>query len=334
MSRIYIIAEAGVNHDGSIEKAKLLIDQASEAGVDAIKFQTFSVEKLICPNIEKADYQKSTTNPSESQDDMLRKLQISEDDHFALRDYCKEKSIEFLSSAFDLDSLDFLNSLDMPVFKIPSGEITNLPYLIKVASFGKKVILSTGMSTIPEIEEALVALTSNGLTKDKITLLHCTTQYPTPPSDVNLKAINTIKDTFDIAVGYSDHTLGIEVSLAAVSLGAEIIEKHFTYDKKASGPDHQASLDKSELSALVKGIRKIEESLGDGSKKPTSIEKKNMIAARKSIVASKTIEEGETFSEANLTVKRPFTGISPMKWKTVIGTKAKRKFLENECIEL
>ena len=329
---VFIIAEAGVNHNGDINLAKKLIDVAKEAGADAIKFQTFISEKVVSRYAPKAEYQNKNTSSKESQLDMVKKLELSFDEFRELNKYCKAKEIEFLSTAFDSSSIDFLNSLDMKRWKIPSGEITNLPYLIKIAKLHKPVILSTGMSTMEDIQAALSILRENGA--GEITVLHCTTEYPAPFEDVNLNAMNTIKKDFNIPVGYSDHTKGIEVPIAAVALGATIIEKHFTLDRNMEGPDHKASLEPHELKAMISAIRNVEASLGSGVKKPAPSEQKNMAIARKSIVANCKIKKGEVFTEDNITVKRPGDGISPMKWFEVIGQVAIRDFEEDELIEL
>ena len=329
---VFVIAEAGVNHNGSLELAKKLVDAAKEAGADCVKFQTFISKNIVSKNAVKAEYQKQQTQAEESQHDMLKKLELSFDEFLELNEYCKSKDIEFMSTAFDFDSIDFLNSLKMDTWKIPSGDITNLPYLMKIAKLNKPVILSTGMSTMEDIRCAIQALKENGARE--LTVLHCTTEYPTPFNDVNLKAMNTIKDEFDVKVGYSDHTKGIEVPIAAVALGATVIEKHFTLDRNMEGPDHKASLEPDELKAMVDSIRNIELALGDGMKQPAESEKKNMAVARKSIIASKDIKAGEIFTEANLTVKRPGDGISPMRWFDVIGKVAPRDFEEDELIEL
>jgi N,N'-diacetyllegionaminate synthase len=329
---VFIIAEAGVNHNGNLNLAKELIDVAKEAGADAIKFQTFISEKVVSRYAPKAEYQNIYTSSKESQLDMVKKLELSFDQFRELDKYCKAKEIEFLSTAFDSISIDFLNSLDMKRWKIPSGEITNLPYLIKIAKLHKPVFLSTGMSTMEDIKAALSILKENGA--GDITVLHCTTEYPTPFKDVNLNAMNTIMKMFNIPVGYSDHTKGIEVSIAAVALGATIIEKHFTLDRNMEGPDHKASLEPHELKAMISAIRNVEASLGSGVKKPAPSEQKNMTIARKSIVANCKIKKGEVFTENNITVKRPGNGISPMKWFEVIGQVAIRNFEEDELIEL
>jgi len=323
---VFIIAEAGVNHNGSIELAYKLIDVAVESGANAVKFQTFKAENFVLKGAEKAEYQKFSDNSIESQFDMLKKLELDMDDHKNLIEYCKKKGITFLSSPFDIESINLLTELNIKVYKIPSGEITNLPYLRHIGSFNKEVILSTGMSNLKEIGEALKVLINAGTPKDKITVLHANTMYPTPMKDVNLMAMQTIRDVFDVSVGYSDHTLGIEVDLAAVALGASIIEKHFTLDKKMDGPDHVASLDASELKSMVSSIRNIELALGSKEKNLTDSEKPNIDVARKSIVAKIKIKKGEVFSSENLTTKRPGSGISPMKWDSIIGEVAKRDY--------
>ncbi|WP_072524749.1 N-acetylneuraminate synthase [Clostridium sp. Marseille-P3244] len=328
---VYIIAEAGVNHNGSFELACKLVDAAKTAGVDCIKFQTFKSKNLVSRNAQKADYQKKTTGEG-SQIDMLKKIELSFDEFLALREYCNEVGICFLSTPFDFESIDFLNSIDMPFWKIPSGEITNYPYLVALARTGKPVVMSTGMCDIKEIRAAINVLNANG-TKE-IKLLHCNTEYPTPFEDVNLRAMQTMRETFNLEVGYSDHTKGMEVPVAAVALGATIIEKHFTLDKNMEGPDHKASLEPNELAAMVSSIRNIEQALGSGDKTPSPSEKKNIPIARKSIVAKKYIKAGEELSEDNITVKRPGCGISPMRWLDVLGTKAIRDFEEDELIEL
>lgn len=329
---VYIIAEAGVNHNGDIVLAKKLVDTAVFSGVDCIKFQTFISSNIVSKNAEKAEYQKNETGNLESQQDMLKKLELTFDEFIELRDYCDSKGIDFLSTAFDFESIDFLHSIGMDKWKIPSGEITNLPYLIKVAKLNQPVILSTGMSNIDEIKSAVKVLKENGVTD--ITLLHCTTEYPTPFEDVNLKAMLTMADELGLPFGYSDHTKGIEIPIAATALGAMIIEKHFTLDRNMEGPDHKASLEPNELKSMVEAIRNIEKALGDGVKKPAKSELKNMKIARKSIVAKCKIRVGEILTEENMTVKRPGNGISPMKWFDLIGTKAKRNFEEDELIEL
>lgn len=328
---VYIIAEAGVNHNGSFALACKLVDAAKEAGADCIKFQTFKSENLVSHSAKKAEYQKKTTGDS-SQQDMLKKLELSFDEFIQLKSYCEKVGICFLSTPFDFDSIDFLNSIDMPFWKIPSGEVTNLPYLLALAKTGKPVVMSTGMCTLQEIRAAINVLQANGTTGIK--LLHCNTEYPTPFEDVNLKAVQTMRDKFQMEVGYSDHTKGIEVPIAAVALGATIIEKHFTLDRNMEGPDHKASLEPQELAEMVCCIRNIEKALGTGDKAPSPSEKKNIAVARKSIVAKSKIKAGDTLTEDNVTVKRPGTGISPMKWFEVLGTKAVKDFDEDELILL
>lgn len=335
MPEVFIIAEAGVNHNGQLDLAKKLIDLASEAGADAIKFQTFKAEKVISKYAPKAEYQKQTTDDSVSQLEMVKKLELDEQAHYELINYCQTRQIQFLSSSFDQESTELLHKLELEVFKIPSGEITNLPYLRQIGSFNKELILSTGMATLDEVGAALKILEQAGTAAHRITVLHCTTEYPTPMQDVNLKAMQTLAKTFSgIRVGYSDHTPGIEVSVAAVAMGATVIEKHFTLDKTMAGPDHKASLSPQELIALVRAIRNIEKALGDGIKTPSPSEQKNIPIARRSIVASKAIKQGELFTETNLMVKRPGTGISPMQWDEVLGKTAPRDFQEDELIAL
>ena len=329
---VFIIAEAGVNHNGSIELAKKLIDVAVDARVDAVKFQTFKTENLVSKNAQKAEYQKETTDAKESQFEMIKKLELDVDTHYELISYCNSKNIMFLSTPFDLDSIDLLDKLELPIFKIPSGEITNLPYLRKIGALKKQVILSTGMADIGEIEDALDVLIEAGTSKENITVLHANTMYPTSYQDVNLRAMVTIGNTFDIAFGYSDHTLGIEVPIASVAMGATVIEKHFTLDNSMEGPDHKASLEPSELKAMVKAIRNIEIALGSKVKKPSKSEIPNIQIARKSIVASCNIKKGEKFSEENLAVKRPSGGISPMRWDEVIGTVATKDYEKDDLI--
>ena len=331
---VFIIAEAGVNHDGSIDNAYRLIDVAVEAGADAIKFQTFKAESLVSKNVDKANYQKQTTNESESQFEMIKRLELSVDAHKKLIKYCNEKNIIFLSSPFDHESIDLLNELQLQIFKIPSGEITNLPYLRHIGSLNKKVLLSTGMSNLQEVGDALTILINAGTKKEDITVLHANTMYPTPMEDVNLNAMLTIQRKFGVDVGYSDHTLGLEVDIAAVAIGASVIEKHFTLDKAMDGPDHKASLEPDELKAMVSAIRNIEKALGGYEKKPSPSESINIDVARKSIVANQIIKKGELLSKKNITIKRPGAGINPMKWDVVIDTIAIRDFLENENIEV
>ncbi len=329
-----IIAEAGVNHNGDMRLARQLIDIAADAGVDIVKFQTFSADRLVSINAEKAKYQIDSTGAEESQYEMIKRLELTPDMHNALIAHCKLKGVQFFSTAFDSRSVDLLLDLGINFFKIPSGEITNLPYLRHIGAYGKEVILSTGMSTLDEVEAALKVLESAGTSHDSITVLHCNTEYPTPMSDVNLNAMMTIRDKLGVKVGYSDHTLGIEVSVAAVALGATVIEKHFTLDRCLPGPDHKASLEPRELKNMVKAIRNIEQAMGDGIKKPSNSEIKNIPIARKSLVASKLICAGELFSTDNIIVKRPGTGISPMHWDKVLGQPAIRDFSEDELIEL
>lgn len=336
MKPVIIIAEAGVNHNGNIENACRLIDVAADAGVDYVKFQTFKSENLVAKSTQKAEYQiQNTGNKEESQYQMLKKLELSEKQHEQLITYCEEKNIKFFSTAFDLDSLNYLHTIGMDMVKIPSGEITNLPYLRKAASLFRKVILSTGMSTIDEIRDALNVFLSVGIDKSNITILHCNTEYPTPMKDVNLKAMLQMQKIFGTKVGYSDHTLGIEVPIAAVAIGASMIEKHFTLDKTMTGPDHKASLEPDELKAMVSSIRNIEKAAsGSGIKEVSPSERKNMFVARKSIVAKKSIKKGELFSEENITVKRPGTGISPMQWDNIIGMSAVSDFEKDELIRI
>ncbi len=333
---VMIIAEAGVNHNGSMENAFRLVDAAADAGVDYIKFQTFKTEKLVSGSAKKADYQiQNTRNSEETQLQMLKKLELSQEQHAQLIAYCRKKNIQFFSTAFDLDSLEYLHEVGLKMVKIPSGEITNLPYLRKAARLFKQVILSTGMTTISEIKDSISVFTEAGIPKENITILHCNTEYPTPMDDVNLKAMLHIQEVFGTEVGYSDHTLGIEVPIAAVALGASIVEKHFTLDKKMNGPDHSASLEPDELKAMVTAIRNLEKALsGSGIKEVSPSEQKNMAIARKSIVATKEIHKGELFSEDNIGVKRPGTGISPMKWDEVIGKVSQQDFSEDELITI
>lgn len=329
---VFIIAEAGVNHNGDITLAKQLIDVASKAGADAVKFQTFKAERLVCKNTQKAEYQKAAGDADESQLEMIKKLELDRDTHIALETYCRQKGLIFLSTPFDLESIDLLEELGLGIYKIPSGEITNLPYLKKIGSLNKRVILSTGMADLGEIEDALDILVASGTARENITVLHANTQYPTPMEDVNLKAMVTIGHTFMVSYGYSDHTLGIEVPIAAVALGASVIEKHFTLDKMMEGPDHRSSLEPSELISMVKAIRHIEMALGEGVKRPTPSELPNKEVVRKSIVASQPIKKGETLTEGNLTVKRPGSGISPMLWDEVIGSVAVKDYEADELI--
>lgn len=334
MKHTVIIAEAGVNHNGSLEMAMRMVDAAKECGVDYIKFQTGIPEKLISCFAEMAEYQKTNVGKVESQLDMVRKISLRIDEFRPLKEYCDKVGVKFCSTPFDLTSVDVLADLGMDFMKIPSGEITNLPYLRKIAGLGMPVIMSTGMSRIGEIEDAMAVLTGNGLSKDKITLLHCNTEYPTPFEDVNLKAMNTLKECFGVKVGYSDHTKGIEVPVAAVAMGAEVIEKHFTLDRTLPGPDHVASLEPQELKAMVSAIRNIEKAVGTGFKSVSMSEEKNIKIARKSIVAARDIKCGEVFTEENLTVKRPGNGISPMRWDEVLGRKAERDFVYDEPVQI
>jgi len=328
---VYIIAEAGVNHNGNFDLACKMVNAAKKAGVDCIKFQTFKSSNLVTHNAKKADYQKKTTGNT-SQEEMLKKLELSYDEFISLKKHCDKTGICFLSTPFDFESIDFLNSIEMPFWKIPSGEITNYPYLVALAKTEKPIVMSTGMCRLDEIAAAIKVLRENG-TKD-IKLLHCNTEYPTPFEDVNLRAMQTMHNTFGLEVGYSDHTPGIEVSIAAVAMGATIIEKHFTLDRNMEGPDHKASLEPDELEAMVRAIRNEEVALGTGTKEPSQSEEKNIVIARKSIIAARHIKKGEMLTEDNLTVKRPGSGVSPMKWIEVIGTKAVRDFEEDELIEL
>ena len=332
--RTLIIAEAGVNHNGDPEMARKLVDAAAATGADLVKFQTFRADRLVTAKAAKAAYQLATTAADESQHEMIRKLELSEAMHDELLKRCSQSGIEFFSSAFDLESLDYLMSLGMQRIKVPSGEITNLPYLRRVGGFGKAVILSTGMSTMNEIDDALTVLEKSGTVRDKITVLHCNTEYPVPMVEVNLRAMQTIRDHFGVAVGFSDHTEGIEIALAAVALGACVIEKHFTLDRNLPGPDHRASTEPAEFRRMVSAIRNIEVALGNSKKEPGISEQRNIPIARKSLAAARPISRGEIFSAANLTAKRPGNGISPMRWDEVIGQAAQRDFAADELIEL
>lgn len=324
---VYIIAEAGINHNGSLDLALRLVDAACQAGADAVKFQTFTTDSIVTRNAQKATYQKSNSGVFESQYEMLKKLELSHSAHLRLVDYCRVKGIEFLSTPFDLQSIEFLSSLDLPLLKIPSGEITNLPYLRAVNAIGKPVILSTGMSTMKEIEEAVDVLSDC-----EVALLHCTTEYPCPYNAVNLRAMVSLKEHFRCEVGYSDHTSGIDIAIAAVAMGAKVIEKHFTVDRNLPGPDHKASLEPDELKRMVMAIRNVEKALGDGVKKPALAEVKNIAIARKSIVAKTKINKGDVFTKDNLTVKRPGTGRSPMEWDCIIGSVAEKNYEEDDLI--
>ena len=330
--KVFIIAEAGVNHNGSMKLAKKLIDVAVESGADAVKFQTFKAENLVSKNTEKAEYQKKTTTASESQFDMIKKLELDIETHKELITYCLEKEIMFLSTPFDHDSINLLGDLGLEIFKIPSGEITNLPYLRHIGSLKKQVILSTGMSTLQEVEDALNILISTGTLRADITVLHANTMYPTPMDDVNLNAMLTIQKKFDVAYGYSDHTLGIEVDIAAVAMGATVIEKHFTLDKAMDGPDHKASLEPKELKSMVSAIRNIEKAIGSFEKKPSPSESVNIDIVRKSIVANQIISKGDVLTDKNITVKRPGNGISPMQWDDVIDTVAVKDYQLDDLI--
>jgi N,N'-diacetyllegionaminate synthase len=331
---ILIIAEAGVNHNGDMALAKKLIDLAADAGADLVKFQTFNADRLVTQQAKKADYQIVTTRSTETQHQMLSRLELSASMHHELIAHCTERNIGFFSTGFDIESVKFLMSLGINHFKIPSGEITNLPYLRHIGKFGKHIIVSTGMATLGDIEAAIDVLVQAGTTRSFITVLHCTTEYPTPMSEVNLRAMQSMQAAFGVAIGYSDHTAGIEVSIAAAALGATVIEKHFTLDKNLPGPDHKASLEPDELKAMVSAIRNIEIALGDGIKRLTPSESRNKPVIRKSLVASKVIKAGEVLSAENITTKRPGTGMSPMTWDAVMGRKAVRDFDVDELIEL
>lgn len=331
MAKVLIIAEAGVNHNGDVNLARQLVDKAKEAGADIIKFQTFNLDSIVSKFAEMADYQKDNIGIVESQKEMLKKITLPYEAFLELYKYCNKKEIQFLSTPFDIGSIHFLNDM-VPFWKIPSGEVTNYPYLVEIAKTGKPVVMSTGMCELQEIDEAIKVLKTNG-TSD-ITLLHCNTQYPTPYKDVNLRAMETLRNRYKVKVGYSDHTKGIEVPIAAVALGAEVIEKHFTLDKNLPGPDHKASLEPKELAAMIFSIRNIEEALGSPNKTVSDSERENIAIARKSIVAAKNIKKGEVLTVDNLTTKRPGTGLSPMRWNEVLGSKAIRDFVEDEVIEI
>lgn len=331
---VLIIAEAGVNHNGNIELARNLVDLAADSGADLIKFQTFRAERLATQTAPKANYQNKTTDQAESQYAMLKQLELSMQMHKDLIARCQKRDIGFFSTAFDIQSLNYLASLGAERFKIPSGEITNLPYLRHVGAFAKPLILSTGMATLGEIQAALEVLEAAGTPRTKITVLHCNTEYPTPMRDVNLHAMCSVRDAFDVAVGYSDHTMGIEVPIAAVALGAAVIEKHLTLDRNLPGPDHKASLEPGEFATMVSAIRNIEKAMGDGIKRPSPSEAKNRPIARKSLVAAKPIQIGEQFTVENVTAKRPGSGISPMRWDEVIGQVAARDYAADELIML
>jgi N-acetylneuraminate synthase/N,N'-diacetyllegionaminate synthase len=332
LDKVLIIAEAGVNHNGDLRKAIELIDVASKAEVDIVKFQTFKADKIVSREAKKAKYQSDNIGGSDdSQYNMLKSLELSEDDHFTLMQECEKRGIQFLSTAFDVDGIDFLDNLEQPFFKSPSGEITNYPYLKRLAEKGKPVILSTGMATLQEVKEALEVLIEFGLSKNKITVLHCNTEYPTPMEDVNLKAMNTIADELGVKVGYSDHTLGIEIPIAAVARGAKIIEKHFTLDRDLPGPDHRASLEPEELKKMVEKIRNVEKALsGSGVKKPSKSEQKNLDVVRKSLHLNKIVKKGSRLTEEDVIPLRPGNGISPMKIDEVIGRKINKDFKKND----
>ncbi len=332
-SHIIIIAEAGVNHNGSIPMAKEMIDVAADAGADLVKFQTFTAEKLVIKTAKKADYQKNSSDQTESQFQMIKKLELSRNDHEILLEHCNKNNIQFLSTPFDRQSINLLDEINIPFFKIPSGEITNLPYLRHIGGIGKPVVISTGMATISEVKNAMSILLDAGIKQNDITVLHCNSEYPSPMKDVNLKAMQTLENELGVKVGYSDHTLGIEVSVAAVAMGAKVIEKHFTLDRNLYGPDHGASLEPSELKEMISAIRNIERALGDGVKKPSQSEIKNLLISRKSIVSKRPIKKGELFSKENLTVKRPGNGISPMKWDEILGSVSIRDYLKDELIQ-
>lgn len=332
ISKVLIIAEAGVNHNGSLELAKRLVDVAVNAGADIVKFQTFRAESLTTKNAVMADYQLQNTKGYKNQFEMLKKLELTDEMHIELYKYCNEKNIQFLSTAFDIKSINFLMQFNFPIWKIPSGEITNLPYLECLGKLNQKIIISTGMSNIKEVEEAIEVLTRSGTDKNKICALHCNTDYPTLFEDVHLNAMKTMREKLGVEIGYSDHTPGVEVSVASVALGATVIEKHFTLDKELPGPDHKASLDPQELKTLVLQIRNIEKAMGRFEKVPSEREAKNIKVARKSIVAKKKIKTGEVLTVENLTTKRPGTGISPMKWYEVLGTKAQKDYQEDDLI--
>ena len=334
MQKVIIIAEAGVNHNGNYELAEKLVVAAKQSGADYVKFQTAHPESVISRYAPKAEYQLGTTKKEESQLDMCRAIHLPLSAYAQLKKYCDKQEIKFISTPFDLESIDVLTPLDMDFWKIPSGEITNLPYLTKIAGLHQPVVMSTGMSNLGDIEAAIKVLTGNGLEEEQITLLHCNTEYPTPYSDVNLRAMQTLHETFGLKVGYSDHTKGIEVPIAAVAMGATIIEKHFTLDRNLPGPDHKASLEPMELKQMVDNIRHIELALGSPIKQVSPSEAKNMIVARKSLIAAVAIKKGEKFTADNLTVKRPGNGISPMRWNEVIGRTALRDFKEDELIEI
>lgn len=332
--RALIIAEAGVNHNGDMQMARQLIDAAAEAGADLVKFQTFRADRLVTTSARKAAYQMATTAADESQHEMIRRLELTDAMHDELIAHCHQRKIEFFSTAFDLESLDYLMGLGMARIKVPSGEITNLPYLRKVGGFGKEVILSTGMSNLGEIEAAIDALEKAGTSREWIIVLHCNTEYPVPIPEVNLRAMRSIGEAFGVKVGLSDHTEGIEIAIAAVALGATVIEKHFTLDRSLPGPDHRASIEPDELGRMIRSIRNVEQAMGNGIKRPSASEEKNRPVVRKSLVASRRIVKGEAFSAENINVKRPGAGISPMRFDEVLGRIAARNFDPDEMIEL
>ena len=331
---VLIVAEAGVNHNGDLETSLRLVDAASRCGADLVKFQTFTADQLVTPDAAKAEYQKVMTSSTETQFEMLRKLELSYNDHVAIIDRCQERGVGFLSTGFDIDNVDMLVELGMERIKVASGEITNLPFLRHISGLGLRTILSTGMADLEEVRSALDVLLAYGLSKSDVTILHCTTDYPAAMGDVNLQAMVTMRDAFGVKVGYSDHTLGYEVAIAAVSLGAVVIEKHLTLDRKSAGPDHAASLEPEEFANMVRAIRNIEIALGDGIKRPKSSEFANRAIARKSLVASERIQEGEAFTSMNISAKRPGSGLSPMLWDEALGQKATREYAPNEMIEL
>jgi len=332
-ARTLVIAEAGVNHNGDLGMALRLVDVAADAGADFVKFQTFSAARLATAAASKADYQSARSGGDESQLAMLRRLELSADAHAQIVARCRDRSIGFLSTGFDIESVDFLIGLGIPMIKIPSGELTNMPYLRYVGALGLPTVLSTGMAELDEVAQAIAVLEVAGLTRKRLTVLHCTTEYPAPYADVNLRAMQAMRSAFGVEVGYSDHTRGIEVAIAAVALGARVIEKHFTLDCGLPGPDHCASLPPEQLAAMVSAIRNVELALGSGDKRPTGAELKNKAVARKSIVAARAIRAGELFSADNLAVKRPGTGVSPMRWDELIGRPACRDYAIDEMIE-
>jgi N,N'-diacetyllegionaminate synthase len=333
VSRVFIIAEAGVNHGGSLDRALEMIDAAADAGADAVKFQTFSADRLASPSAPKAAYQAAATGSEESQHDMLARLELSADDHVALAARCAQRGVVFMSAAFDAESLRQLAELGIDRIKVPSGELTDVPYLREVAALGLPALLSTGMARLDEVRSALEVLEAAGLSRQRVTVLQCTTEYPADPAHVNLRAMTTMRDELGVSVGYSDHTAGIEIAIAAAALGAEVIEKHFTLDRSLPGPDHMASLEPGELADLVCAVRAVEDALGDGIKRPSAAELENAVAARKSIVAARDIDTGEPFNSENLTVKRPGSGIDPLHWDEMLGRTATRDYHRDDLIE-